>query len=439
MALGGGTFIAQNKILPGSYINFVSAARASATLSDRGIATMPLELDWGPDGEVFAVTSGEFQTESMARFGHAYSDPALKGLRDLFLHIKTGYFYKLNTGGVKASNAFAQAKHTGARGNALTIVIEANEAWVDETNELYDVSTLIDTLKVDVQSVLTASALKPNDYVTFKAGATLTPTAGTPLTGGTNGTVSEGTYQVYLDKIESYSFNTIGCLTSDATVKGLFAAFTQRLRDEVGIKFQCVLHRYTNPDYEGVISVENGLISDTSATDSVYWVTGAEAGCEVNRSNTNARYDGEYDIFTDYTQAELEAGIKAGKFMFHRVYDEVRVLEDINTFVSATDEKSSDFSNNQTIRVLDQIGNDIAALFNSKYLGKVPNDAAGRISLRSDIVKHHEQLQKIRAIEDFTSDGVSVEPGDTKKAVVVTDRVTPVNAMSQLYMVVVVA
>lgn len=61
MALGGGTFLVQNKELPGAYINFVSAANASATLSERGICTMPLELDWGVDGEVFEVTSGDFQ------------------------------------------------------------------------------------------------------------------------------------------------------------------------------------------------------------------------------------------------------------------------------------------------------------------------------------------------------------------------------------------
>ena len=42
MALGGGTFTSQNKELPGAYINF--AASASAALSDRGIATMPLDL-----------------------------------------------------------------------------------------------------------------------------------------------------------------------------------------------------------------------------------------------------------------------------------------------------------------------------------------------------------------------------------------------------------
>lgn len=129
---------------------------------------------------------------------------------------------------------------------------------------------------------------------------------------------------------------------------------------------------------------------------------------------------------------------QSGKLILHQVNDQVRVLTDINTFVSSTDEKSADFSNNQTVRVLDQIGNDIAVVFNTKYLGKVPNDAAGRISLWNDIVKHHEQLQTIRAIENFTSDSVSVEQGETKKSVLVTDYVTPVNAMEQLYMTMIV-
>ena len=77
----------------------------------------------------------------------------------------------------------------------------------------------------------------------------------------------------------------------------------------------------------------------------------------------------------------------------HLVGDQTRVLTDINTFVSVTDEKSVDFSSNQVMRVLDQIANDIASLFNSKYLGKVQNDASGRVSLWSDIVAHHTQLQ----------------------------------------------
>ena len=76
-------------------------------------------------------------------------------------------------------------------------------------------------------------------------------------------------------------------------------------------------------------------------------------------------------------------------------------------------------------------------LFRS-YLGVVPNDASGRISLWSDIVKYHQQLQEIRAIEDFTDKDVTVSQGNTKKSVVVGNAVTVVNAMDKLYMTVTV-
>ena len=107
--------------------------------------------------------------------------------------------------------------------------------------------------------------------------------------------------------------------------------------------------------------------------------------------------------------------------------------------VTTSDTQGDIFKDNQTIRVIDQIGNDIAVLFNTKYLGVVPNDAAGRISLWSDIVAHHRQLQDIRAIEDFKDSDVVVEQGNTKKSVVVTDAVVVVNAMSKLYMLVTVS
>ena len=69
MALGGGTFLTQNKVLPGAYINFISVATASADMSDRGYAAMGLELDWGQEGKIFEVTNGDFQKNSMKIFG----------------------------------------------------------------------------------------------------------------------------------------------------------------------------------------------------------------------------------------------------------------------------------------------------------------------------------------------------------------------------------
>ena len=89
MALGGGVFFTQNKKIPGTYINFISANRASASISDRGYAAMPLTLDWGVDEEVFTVEVADFQKESLKIFGYDYTADQLKGLRDLFKNIKT--------------------------------------------------------------------------------------------------------------------------------------------------------------------------------------------------------------------------------------------------------------------------------------------------------------------------------------------------------------
>ena len=434
MALGGGTFFTQNKVLPGAYINFISASKASAMLSDRGYAAMALELDWGVENTIFEVTNSDLQKNSMKLFGYDYTAPQLKGLRDLFLNLKTLYLYRLTSGGVKATNTYATAKYCGIRGNDLKVVISNNV----EEEEKFDVSLYIDdTTLLDKQTVSQMSELVDNDYVTWKSGASLSETAGEPLSTGTNGTVNGLAHQTFLDKAESYYFNILGCVSTEDEIKSLYVAYTKRLRDEVGAKFQLVVHN-KEADYEGVINVIND-VEESPVSSLVYWVTGAEASCAVNASLLNKKYDGEFTVKADYTQSQLEGFINAGKFTFHNVGNDVRVLSDINTLLTTSDVKGDVFKENQTIRVCDQIANDIANIFNTRYLGVVPNDANGRISLWNDIVKHHQQLQDIRAIENFTSEDITVAQGDTKKAVVVYDKVTVVNAMAQLYMTVEIA
>lgn len=436
MALGGGTFIAQNKVLPGAYINFISVAKATANMSDRGYAAMGLELDWGQEGKIFEVTNGDFQKNSMKIFGHSYADDAMKGLRDLFKNVTTLFAYRLNGGGAKAANDFAEALYSGTRGNNIKIAIQVN---VDD-NSKFDVQTWIDGVLMDAQTVATAAELVANDYVAFKTGAKLVVTAATALEGGTNGTVNAACHQAFLDKVESYpAINAIGYVGTETAVKSLYAAFAKRMRDEVGVKFQAVIYQQA-ADYEGVINVKNKVLDEGADEASmVYWTLGVAAGTAVNASATNKIYDGEFTVDVDYTQAQLESAIKAGEFTFHQVGSDVRVLSDINSLVTTTVNKGEDFKSNQTIRVLDQIATDIASLFVTKYLGAIPNDADGRTSLWNDIVKHHQQLLSLRAIENFTEEDVQVAQGDTKKSVVVSDAVTVVNAMEKLYMTVMVA
>ena len=429
MALGGGTFISQNKKLPGSYINFASAQNASSSIGERGIAAMAIEMDWGKDGEIIEVTSQNFAKDSLKIFGYDYSNEKLKGLRDLFKNVKKAYFYRLNSGN-KATTDIATAKCSGTRGNDIRIVVAKN---IDDDTK-YDVTTYLGTKEVDKQTVKEVSELVDNDYVTFSM-ETLEVTAGKSLEGGTNGDVSGEAHQNFLDKLETYQVNAIGCTVKDESTSNLYVQYAKRLRDEQGIKFQVVLFNNA-ANYEGVVNVKNTTVEDESAL--VYWVTGVIAGCEINKSNTNKTYDGEYTINADYTQAQLETSIDNGEFVLHKVGDEIRVLVDINSLVDTTTEKGEEFKSNQTIRVLDQIASDVASVFNSKYLGKIANNEAGRTSLWSDIIALFKDYQTLQAIENFEDADISVDIGNDKKSVTINTNVQVINAMEKLYMTVVV-
>ncbi len=433
MALGGGLWVTQNKTLPGYYANFTSTARASSNLSERGVAAVPLELDWGPVGTVFTVTNLDFQKNAQKIFGYPNDSEKLLPIRELFKNANKLYIYRLAKDAQAASNNYAVAKHPGSRGNDITIILSKS---IDD-NTYFDVKTYLDSTLVDKQTVNTTANLKDNDFVKFKVGIPLVETS-IKLSEGHNGVALTGAvYQDFLDKIESYNFQALTCPAQTAEVIATFIAFTKRMRDEVGAKFKTVVYK-TAADYEGVINVENTATENKYGL--VYWVAGAEAGCAVNKSNTNKQYDGELTVNVDYTQAELEAGIKAGKFMFHNVNGEIRVLEDINSLTTISDEKGVDFQSNQTLRICDQIANDVAAMFATRYLGVVPNDSSGRISLWNDICKLFQELENIRAIEDFDTNSVVIESGDDKKAVVCNiSSLNVINAMSQLYMSVVVA
>ena len=88
--------------------------------------------------------------------------------------------------------------------------------------------------------------------------------------------------------------------------------------------------------------------------------------------------------------------------------------------------------------MLDQTGNDIAVLFNTKYLGRVQNNNGGRISFWNDIVTYNRKLEELMAIENFDSRDVEVMAGEDKTSVVISNKITPATAMEKLYMTVIV-
>lgn len=427
MALGGGIYLTQNKILPGAYINFVSKAVATATLTDRGVVAFGFDLDWGKDNEVFSVIEDDVIKNSLQIFGYDYSSDKLNGIKDIFKNSNTLYAYRLNSGGAKASNTYCTAKYAGVRGNDLKVAIAKN---VDEPDN-FDVSVYLGTRVVVSQTVAKAADLAENPWVDWKKESTLTVTANTPLSGGTNGTSDATSHQKFIDKIEAYpDVNAIGYAGNDSSIKALYAAWVKYMRDDVGVKLQAVLFGYP-ADSEAIVNVKN-------SADVVYWATGVIAGTAVNASATNKRYDGNFPVSTDYTQAQLIGCINNGEWVLHKVGDEIHVLKDINSLTTVTVDKGEIFKDNQTIRIIDQIATATASIFNSKYLGHVPNDNDGRLSLWGDLCKIHQDLQNIRALENFKNEDISVERGDDKHSVLVNENITVINTMEKLYMAVVV-
>lgn len=425
MALGGGEFTQMDKVIPGVYINFKSSNTASLS-NERGVATIPIILNWGANNEIIEVTQDNFISCAQKYFGYDYQSECLRPIREVLKNANTLYVYRVSKG-TTASNSYATAKYGGTRGNDIKITIEAS---VDDLDK-YVVTTILDYSIVDTQTVAEYSELENNDYVNFDTDATLEPTLALTLTGGMDASVTHSDYQLYLDKIEKYSFNAMGVATSDSVRKTLCSNFVERMRSEYGSKFQLVLYDFAG-DYEGIVNVKN-------SENAVYWVTGAIAGCDINKSNCNKLCDSEYDIDVDFTQYELTEAIKNGEFVLHKVGDNIRVLEDINSLTSLTDEKNEIFQDNQSIRIIDQSAIDIVNVFISKYLGLINNNDDGRIALKSDICKLFELYQRIGAIENFSNSDITVELGNTKKEVIVTANLTLVNCMNKMYMTVNIA
>lgn len=434
MALGGGMFYSQTKILPGAYINFISADTGDSYAAERGYAAMGLELDWGKEGELFSITLDRIRSDCQELFGYPYTHDKMKGIRDVFRNATTLYVYRLNKGGTKASNEIAEALYGGTRGNDLKVSIQQN---VDD-EQSFDVLTLLGAEVVDQQTAKTYEELEPNTYVKWKGTGALAVKAATALSGGTNGTVTGEGHQAFLDAIESYTVNAIGAVTTDDDAKELYCNFVARMRGEVGRKLQVVVYNKA-ADYEGVVNVKNQTTdADWSEASAVFWVTGAVAGAEAYESNTNKNYDGEFTIDTAYTQSELEDAILAGEFTFHDVDGETHVLLDINSLTTETEDKGEIFKDNLTIRVIDDIATYTASIFAQKYIGKVMNDRSGQISLWADIVAHMVELQDLHAITDFTDEDVQVESGEQRRSVVVNASVLVPGAMEKLYMTCVV-
>lgn len=438
--MAGGTWTRQNKVRPGAYINFKSKKKEEGILGERGIATLPLILPFGPEKKVIEVNG---DTNLFDLIGIDINESSALLIREALKRAGKVLVYRVNEG-VKAKttheNLTIEAKYSGVKGNGIKIIIQTN---IDD-NTSFDVISMMEGMQVDIQTaVKTAADLKANQFVTFSGTETLVATAGVNLTGGADGTVTNQNYTEYLSAIELYEFNTMGIPTIDSSLKAVAANFVKRLREQEGRKIQVVLEKYPEADYEGVISVKNGVIlsdgTSISPDKAVAFVAGATAGANINQSNTYSSYDGAIDIDVRYTNTEIETALKNGEIVFTLNNGRVIIEQDINTLKTFTEEKNNYFRKNRVIRTLDGINQDVKFLWDTIYAGKGNNNDDGRNLFKKDVIKLLEDMQRIDALQNVATDDISILQGDDKDAVIAVIAAQPVDALEKLYMTVEVA
>lgn len=444
----GGTFLIQNKVRPGAYINFVAVPQSLMNVSDRGIATMALPMSWGPQGEIIDILSSDLTDgSSLAKIGYSSTDVESLLFRICLQNCYRLKAWRLDTGGTKATATIGTgetalkptAKYAGICGNDIKIVIVKD----DDSGSTYTVETLYKGIRKDIQSKLTSpTLLEDNDWVDWNVTqqTVFTATAATSLAGGENGTVTESTaYTDYWAKMKTETWNTMGLLSEDATVKTAFCEYIKDLRENEGVKVQGCVYDKATYDYEGIISSDQGYkteVEEISEVNFVAWVTGATAGAEINESNTHKTVQDAVEIIGELTNTEIIDALQNGKFVISKLRSGTIVVEkDINTLHTFTTDRSYDFSKNRVIRVLDEMGNTVMNTWDENYCGKLDNDADGRNVYKADLVSYGNTLQGIHAITNFLgADDIEVLMGDNVDSVVVNWPVQPVDSMEKLYM-----
>lgn len=441
--MAGGTFLTQNKIRPGAYINFKGVAKPLSSLGARGIMTMPVPMSWG-DTITELLSTELIDGKSLPKIGYTAFDEESQIFREALKNAYKAIVYRLDTGGAKATAVLtpltATAKYAGIVGNEIAVSVVANGAK-------FDVITVFRNVEKDRQTVTTVEELEDNDWVVFSGTGDVVANAGVTLSLGTNGTVSDSTYANYLNAIKAYNWNTMAIPQDASSQTQNFITFIESQRDTFGKKVQAVLYN-VDADYEGVISVAQGYKTTDeiiSPTTFVAYVAGLTAGANPNESNTYHVIPGAVSIVypdgvTPYGNEEIIEALQAGKFVLSTRQDGAVVVEqDINTLHTFTPDKGYSFSKNRVIRTLDEINNSVALVFERSYIGKVNNNDDGRNIFKADIINYLNTLQNISAIQNFdpTAD-IQIYAGEAIDAVVVDLAVQPVDSMEKLYMTVMV-
>lgn len=434
--MAGGNWVGQNKKLPGVYINYIGEGNNPPVTGDRGIVGLPVPFPWLPEQTVTTVYPAD-----VAQYVADYGDDALL-LAEAMKNATQVQLFRLDKGTKAAAtigSLLCTAKYSGTYGNRLSVSVE--NAVGQEGR--FHVVTWLDVDELERQTVTDITGLQSNRWVDFsalEADNQLTANAGVALSGGANGAVTLSDYVKFLSAMELLTVHAIACPTDDAEICALFVSFVKRMIQDEGKYLQAVVAQGQTADFEGVISVHNGVILETgkhiTKEMATAYLAGATARCPLDQSLTNARYIGAVDVDERYTVREQIEFASTGQMVFipsPSVGNQVLIQKDINTLTSFTKTRTYALSKNKIIRILFAVSTEITNRAMAYYSGKVQNNQDGRDLFHAEILSYFRSLEEKGVLQNVYPSDIVVQRGDLIDAVVVDYTIRPSDVMEIFY------
>lgn len=435
--MAGGIFTNQDKVRPGIYQNIKTTKLRNTNNAIESIVAIALPLNFGPENKIIEINN---ETDIQEKLGYNISDADLMLIREIMKATNKILIYRLNSGEkAKATiidTATVEAKFSGTKGNEISLIIANNV----EGEEKYDVMTYFEGIKVDTQTIANYEEFKENRYIKIIGTGSIENVNTLKLSNGTSEELADEVtqYTKFLEALELENYNYLAYTGTNDQVKALIVSYVKRMNDEEGIRVKAVMGEYA-ADYEKIISIKNGVIledgTQLSKEQCAAYFAGLSSSSDINQSNTYAQYPNAIDVNPRLNNSDTIKALKAGNIVFTRKNDDTVIIEqDINSLVTYTVEKNSDFAKNRFIRAIDDLLSDIKSTFENTFIGKINNDADGRNILRASIIEKVKEKVERGAFQNFVEDDVVVSEGNYPDSVVVTVGIQGVDSIEKIYM-----
>lgn len=443
-----GTWVTQNKVRPGVYINYVFSDTELINYASEGVMAMPYVFPLNETGKVVEVTSKSIKSKELEKYGVIAGSDAYKYLTTLLKYCSKIILYSAGEGGSKArlsvSNEFvAVAKYNGEEGNKFAVEVLA----VKDNKQIFNTYYNNDLVAIQTYNFDTQEMEGINEYVDIEvAGPTVTETVATVLSGGTNDTCADvnNTLKAMFESLKCSEVEVLAIPFGEDAYD--FSNVEDFINDYNANHVQKVVVVYPKTDAESasknsefVIAVANqkatltnGLEMDSTMLAS--YIAAKEAGADYKVDLTFDMCDDIVSI-SELSNEEVEENIKRGIMnLSYRSDRSVVIEDDINTLVLLGENQSSSLKANDTLRLLNDISYRIVNYGENVIIGKKKVTETTLNLVKAFIIGIMNEYVSEQVIVNFDSkNDVQVVFGEQPDGILCTVAIQKTQSAKKLY------